>query len=87
MILDVEDMIVFIGLDGRDVVYLGVIVIVCVSVFGLNYFVKVSFVLEGMLYYDSEEKVIFVCFLLLFDSIIDVGGFKGNLVLVSGELM
>lgn len=60
---------------------------VCISVFGLNYFVKVSLVLEGIFYYDSEEKVIFVCLLFLFDSIIDVGGFKGNLVFVSGEFM
>ena len=85
--LDVEDMTVSIGPDGRDVVHLGAIATARVSAFGLNYPAKVSLALEGTPYYDSEEKAIFVRSLSLLDSTIDAGGFKGKLAPVSGELM
>ncbi|WP_137168573.1 DUF1439 domain-containing protein [Salinimonas lutimaris] len=87
LLLNVDDMTVTIGPDGKDVVRLGTKATASISAFGFSYPAKVSLELEGTPYYDSEQKAIFVRSLSLLDSSIDAGGYKGNLAPVSGEFM
>ena len=85
--LNVDDITVDIGPNGRDVVQLGTLATANVNVFGFKYPAKLNLSLEGTPYYDSEKKAIFVRSLSLLDSSIDAGGYKGNLAPVSKELM
>lgn len=87
LLLEVDDIDVAIGPDGRDVVRLGTDATASIKAFGFSYPAKISLSLEGTPYYDSEKKAIFVRSLSLLDSSIDAGGYKGNLAPLSGEVM
>lgn len=87
LMLSVDDLSVDIGPNGRNVVALGAKASATVSAFGLSYPMKVSLLLEGTPYYDSDKKAVFVHSLTLLDSTIDAGGYKGNIAPVSGEIM
>lgn len=87
LMLSVDDLTVDIGPNGRDVVSLGTQATATISAFGFNYPMKVSLLIEGTPYYDSEKKAIFVRSLSLLDSTIDAGGYRGNIEPVSGEMM
>lgn len=85
--LNVDDLTVAIGPEGRDVVRLGTKATASLRAFGFSYPIKVDLALEGTPYYDSEEKAIFVRSLSLLSSSIDAGGYQGNIAPVSGEFM
>lgn len=87
LFLEVDDIGVSIGPDGKDVVRLSTDATASIKAFGFSYPAKVRLSLEGTPYYDSEEKAIFVRSLALLDSTIDAGGYKGNLAPLSGEVM
>ncbi|MBT1451298.1 DUF1439 domain-containing protein [Glaciecola sp. XM2] len=87
LLLEVNEMTVEIGPDGRDVVQLGTDATAKIEAFGLSYPISVSLSLEGTPYYDSEQKAIYVRSLALLDSTVDAGGYRGNLAPLSGEFM
>lgn len=85
--LAVDDMSVEIGPEGRDIVQLGAAATATIKAFGFSYPAKVNLQIEGLPYYDSDKKAIFLRSLKLLDSSIDAGGYKGNLAPVSGQVM
>ena len=85
--MTVDDMSVAIGPEGREIVQLGAAATATVSAFGFSYPAKVNLQLEGLPYYDSDKKAIFLRSLKLLDSSVDAGGYKGNLAPVSGQMM
>ncbi|WP_026294495.1 DUF1439 domain-containing protein [Salinimonas chungwhensis] len=87
LVLNVDEMTVAVGPDGKDVVRLGTKATASVSAFGFSYPAKISLQLQGTPYYDSEKKAIFVRSLSLLDSTINAGGYKGNLAPISSEFM
>lgn len=85
--LNVDNLSVNVGPEGREVVRLGTQATAVIGAFGLNYPLSVTLEIEGKPFYDSEEKAIFVRSLSLRDSTIDAGGYKGNIAPLSGEFM
>ncbi len=87
LLLSIDDMSVDIGPEGREIIQLGAAATATVSAFGFEYPAKVNLQLEGVPYYDSEKKAVFLRSLKLLDSTVDAGGYRGNLAPVSGEFM
>ncbi len=87
VLLNVDDINITIGPEGRDIVHLATKARATVSAFGLSYPLKLSIALAGTPYYDNQQKAIFVRSLSLIDSTIDAGGFRGNVAPLSGEFM
>lgn len=85
--LDIDDVSVDIGPEGRDVVQLGTLATANIGVMGFNYPAKLSLAFEGTPYYDSDKKAIFVRSLSLLDSSVEASGYKGNLAPLSSEVM
>ena len=87
LLLEVNDISVNIGPEGRNVVQLGTDATASINAFGFSYPAKIRLSLEGTPYYDSEKKAIFVHSLSLLDSTVDAAGYKGNLAPLSKEVM
>ena len=85
--LSVDNLQIQIGPDGRQVVSLLADAKATVSVFGLSYPAKVKLGLEGMPYYNQQEKALYVRSLTLTRSEIDAAGFKGNLTPLADRYM
>ena len=87
ILLEVNDMQVNVGPDNRQTIQLIADATATLSVLGLTYPAKVKLDVEGMPYYDSTKKAVFIRSLVLNDTTVDAMGYRGNLAPVSSKVM
>ena len=87
ILLEVNDMQVNVGPDNRQTIQLIADATATLSVLGLTYPAKVKLDVEGMPYYDSSKKAVFIRSLVLNDTTVDAMGYRGNLAPVSSKVM
>lgn len=87
ILLEVNDMQVNVGPDNRQTIQLIADATATLSVLGLTYPAKVKLDVEGMPYYDSTQKAVFIRSLVLNDTTVDAMGYRGNLAPVSSKVM
>ncbi|MEQ5808706.1 DUF1439 domain-containing protein [Alteromonas sp. NFXS44] len=87
ILLEVNDMQVNVGPDNRQTIQLIADATATLSVPGLTYPAKVKLDVEGMPYYDSSKKAVFIRSLVLNDTTVDAMGYRGNLAPVSSKVM
>ena len=87
ILLKVNDMQVNVGPDNRQTIQLIADATATLSVLGLTYPAKVKLDVEGMPYYDSTKKAVFIRSLVLNDTTVDAMGYRGNLAPVSSKVM
>lgn len=85
--MQVDTMQVQIGPDNSDVVRLNTAGSAVLSLFGLTYPASLQLQVEGVPYYDSEQKAIYLRSVKLLNSGIEAAGYRGNLAPVSNELL
>ncbi|MBQ4832209.1 DUF1439 domain-containing protein [Pseudoalteromonas sp. MMG010] len=85
--LDINDMSVEIGPDNSDIVILGADTSAQLSVFALNYPIRLQLKVQGSPYYDSQQKAVFLRNVNLLDSSIDAAGYKGNISALDDQVM
>ena len=83
----VERMAVQIGPDNSDVVRIDTAANASLNLFGLTYPASLQLQVEGVPYYDAEQKAVFVRSVKLLNSTVDAAGYRGNLTPVSNELL
>lgn len=84
---EVTDLAVNIGPDNREVVALNVNSLAQINALAFSYPVRLQLQLEGSPYYDSAKKAIFLRDVSLLNSVIDAGGYRGNLNFLDKEVM
>ncbi len=87
ILLEVNDMQVNVGPDNRQTIQLIADATATLSVLGLTYPAKVKLDVEGVPYYDSSKKAVFIRSLVLNDTTVDAMGYRGNLAPVSSKVM
>ena len=87
ILLEVNDMQVNVGPDNRQTIQLIADATATLSVLGLTYPAKVKLDVEGMPYYDSSKKAVFIRSLVLNETTVDAMGYRGNLAPVSSKVM
>lgn len=85
--MQVEQMQVDIGPDNSDVVRLNTTATAALSLFGLSYPANMQLQVEGVPYYDGNEKAIYLRSVKLLDSSIEASGYRGSLQPVTNELL
>lgn len=85
--MQVETMQVQIGPDNSDVVRLNTAASAALSLFGLSYPANMQLQVEGVPYYDGEQKAIYLRSVKLLNSSIEAAGYRGNLAAVNNELL
>lgn len=83
----VDTMAVKIGPDNSDVIRINTAASATLSLFGLTYPANMQLQVEGVPYYDSEQKAVYVRSVKLLNSSIEASGYRGNLTPVSNELL
>lgn len=83
----VEDAVVLIGPNGRNIIALDLKAIANVSVLFIEYPIRMGLQVEGKPYYDSKQNAIFLKQVDMINANIDAGGYKGDLGVLNNEAM
>jgi hypothetical protein len=85
--LAVDSMKVDIGPGNSEVVRINTAASAALSLFGLSYPASLQLQVEGVPYYDGNEKAVYLRSVKLLNSSIEASGYRGNLSPVSNELL